>query len=72
LHFALQMVRRNHIWLYSDGLEPNTDKRIGTLRQYDALDRMLADAVRTVGSRATVAVFPQGGATYACAPVTQG
>jgi len=68
LHFALQMVRRNHIWLYSDGLEPNTGRRIGTLRQYDALDRMLADAVRKVGSRATVAVFPQGGATYTCGP----
>jgi nickel-dependent lactate racemase len=67
-HFGMQMLRRNHIWVYSDRLEPGTGKKLGTLRQYPSVERMLADAVRVVGARATVAVFPVGGATYAQGP----
>jgi lactate racemase len=64
-HFGMQMLRRNHIWVYSDRLAPGTGKKIGTLRQYPTVEQMLADAVRLVGPRATVAVFPFGGVTYA-------
>jgi nickel-dependent lactate racemase len=64
-HFGLQMLKRNHVWVYSDRLEPDTGRKLGMLRQYDGVERMLADAVRVVGPRATVAVFPYGGATYA-------
>jgi hypothetical protein len=51
--------------VYSDKLAPGTGKKIGTLRQYPSVERMLADALRLVGPRATVAVFPFGGVTYA-------
>jgi nickel-dependent lactate racemase len=64
-HFGLQMLRRNHIWVFSDNLPADTGRRLGLLRQYTQLECMLAAAERRVGLRATVAVFPLGGATYA-------
>jgi nickel-dependent lactate racemase len=64
-HFGLQMLRRNHIWCFSDRLPPDTGRRLGLLRQFTQLESMLSAAVRRVGPRATVAVFPLGGATYA-------
>jgi nickel-dependent lactate racemase len=64
-HFGLQMLRRNHIWLFSDNLPPDTGRRLGLLRQFTRLESMIAAAARRVGPRATVAIFPLGGATYA-------
>jgi lactate racemase len=63
-HFGLQMLRRNHVFVYSENLPPDTGKRLGSLRQYGDVARMVADAERVVGPRATVAVFPLGGVTY--------
>jgi nickel-dependent lactate racemase len=63
-HFGLQMLRRNHIWFYSDRLEPDLGHKFGMLRQYTDVEKMIADTVSKVGTRATVAVFPFGGATY--------
>lgn len=64
-HFGLQMLRRNHVWFYSDNLEPDTGRRLGALRQFASVEEMVAAALRKVGPRASVAVFPFGGATYA-------
>jgi nickel-dependent lactate racemase len=64
-HFGLQMLRRNHVWFFSDHLPPDTGRRLGLLRQFIKVESMIAAAVRRVGPRATVAVFPLGGATYA-------
>jgi nickel-dependent lactate racemase len=68
-HFGLQMLRRNHVWIFSDRLPADTGRRLGLLRQFTRVDDMIAAAVRRVGPRATVAVFPLGGATYARGPV---
>lgn len=64
-HFGLQMLRRNHVWIYSENLDPHTGKQLGVIRQYGNVGRMMADAARTIGKQATVAVFPLGGASYA-------
>ncbi|MBX7169043.1 MAG: nickel-dependent lactate racemase [Pirellulales bacterium] len=63
-HFALQTLHRNEIYVYSEQLEPDVGRKLGILRQYRDPDAMVAEALRKVGPRATVAVFPQGGCTY--------
>jgi hypothetical protein len=67
-HFGLQMLRRNHVWFCAANLDPHVGRKLGMLRQYARVERMIADAVRLVGLRARVAVFPLGGATYARSP----
>lgn len=42
-HFGLQMLHRNDGFLYSERLEPNTDRRLGLVRQYYQIQPMLAD-----------------------------
>lgn len=69
-HFALQVLRRNHLYIFSQKLEPDVGKRTGVLRQFSDLKEMLAAAEAKLGSRATVAVFPQGGCTYTRGPTT--
>ncbi len=63
-HFGLQMLRRNHLWFFSENLGPNVGKKIGALRQFPSVEAMLAAAVRRVGPQATAAVFPLGGISY--------
>jgi hypothetical protein len=65
------MLRRNHVWFYAEHLAPDVGRRVGMLKQYVRVDEMIADAVRRVGNRARVAVFPLGGATYARGPAGQ-
>jgi len=64
-HFGLQMLRRNHLALFSDILPPDTGKKVGLARTYDDLGQMLQWAARRVPADASVWVFPFGGATYA-------
>ncbi|MBL9123509.1 MAG: hypothetical protein JNG90_07735, partial [Planctomycetaceae bacterium] len=70
-HFGLQMLHRNDICIYSENLEPNVGKKLGIVRQYQQIDRMIAETVERVGREATVAVFPQGGVTYSRGPRLQ-
>jgi nickel-dependent lactate racemase len=67
-HFGLQMLRRNHIWFFGENLPARTGRKIGMIRQFPDVERMIQAARRKVGRRATVAVFPYGGATYAPPP----
>ncbi len=64
-HFGLQMLHRNHVWFYSANLKPDTGRKLGMVRQFGQIERMIAAAVSEVGRKATVAVFPLGGITYA-------
>jgi nickel-dependent lactate racemase len=64
-HFGLQMLYRNHVWFYSDRLPPGLGRRLGMVRQFARVRDMIDAAVATVGTRATVAVFPRGGMTFA-------
>lgn len=63
-HFGLRVLHRNHLYIYSNTLEPETGKKLGMLRQFSDLDLMLKQAVAKVGPSATVAIFPKGGCTY--------
>jgi nickel-dependent lactate racemase len=61
---GLRMLHRNHLWCYSDHLDPAATRKLGVLRQYTSVDNMMAAAERKAGGSATVAVFPFGGASY--------
>jgi hypothetical protein len=69
-HFGLRMLHRNHLWFYSDSLPADLGRRLGALRQFPAVEQMVAAAEKAVGPRATVAVFPFGGVTYVPDPLT--
>ncbi|HMK36798.1 MAG TPA: nickel-dependent lactate racemase [Desulfomonilaceae bacterium] len=66
-HFALQMLRRNHLAIFSDSsaLPPDIGKRLGVARSFTAAQNMVAWAASKVPKNATVWVVPHGGATYA-------
>jgi nickel-dependent lactate racemase len=64
-HFGLQMLRRNHLGLYSPSLPADTGRRLGMVRTFHELDGLLRWAEQRAPSRATVWVVPMGGASYA-------
>jgi len=64
-HFALQMLRRNHVALLSHGLNETTGKKLGPVRVFNNPQQWLAWARKKVPKRATVWVFPHGGVSYA-------
>jgi lactate racemase len=66
-HFALQMLRRNHLAIFSDSEALPTDigKKMGLARSYTDVQDMIAWAASKAPRNATVWVFPFGGATYA-------
>jgi hypothetical protein len=67
-HFGLQMLRRNHVWLYGENLPVDMGRKLGMVRQFLDVEGMIRAARRKVGRRATVAIFPYGGATYTVPP----
>ena len=66
-HFALQMLRRNHLAIFSDSKEvpPDIGRKMGLAKSYRDVQEMLAWAAGKVTGRATIWVFPYGGTTYA-------
>ncbi len=66
-HFGLQMLRRNHLALFSDSplLPPNVGRKMGFARSYTDVNEMLAWAETKAPRRAKVWIFPYGGSTYA-------
>ena len=64
-HFALQMLRRNHVALFSKGLDEATGKKLGPIRVYNDAQRWLHWARKKAPRQATVWVFPYGGVSYA-------
>jgi nickel-dependent lactate racemase len=69
-HFGLQMLRRNHLAVFSDSdrLPPDIGKRMGMCRSYTRVGEMVAWAKTKAPREATVWVFPYGGASFAIAP----
>jgi len=66
-HFALQMLRRNHISIFSDSelLPPDIGAKMGIARSFTDIASMINWAASKAPSSASVWVFPYGGATYA-------
>lgn len=64
-HFGLQLLRRNHLGLFSERLPVDTGKRMGMACTFDRVQTMIDWAARRVPRRATVWVFPYGGSTFA-------
>ncbi len=66
-HFALQMLRRNHLAIFSDSvaLPPDVGKRLGLARSFTDVQAMLSWAGSKAPRHATAWVVPFGGSTYA-------
>ena len=63
-NFGLQMLRRNHLALFSEKLPVDTGSKLGTFRTFDHLERAIRWTAGRVRKDATVWIFPHGGATY--------
>lgn len=66
-HFGLQMLRRNHLAIFSDSpsLPPNVGRKMGLARSFDKVDDIMNWAVAKAPKSAAVWYFPFGGTTYA-------
>jgi nickel-dependent lactate racemase len=64
-HFGLQMLRRNHLALFSEILPAETGRKMGLARVYNDLDAMVRWVAGRAPRDATVWAFPYGGVTYA-------
>jgi len=66
-HFALQMLRRNHLAIFSDCplLPADIGRKMGMALSFADVQTLMNWASSRVPSAATVWVFPYGGATYA-------
>ncbi len=66
-HFALQMLRRNHISIFSDShlLPAEIGARMGIARSFTDIPSIVKWAKSKAPSSASVWVFPYGGACYA-------
>ncbi len=66
-HFAMQMLRRNHLAIFSDNgeLPPDVGRKMGLARSFTRVEDMVSWTATKAPKRATVWVFPCGGSTYA-------
>lgn len=65
-HFGLQMLRRNHLALFSDNpkLPARIGRKMGLAQSFTKVQEMIKWASQKAPNRATVWVVPSGGATY--------
>jgi lactate racemase len=66
-HFGLQMLRRNHLALFTDSphVPENIGRKMGLARSFTDVQDMVAWTATKAPAAATVWVFPCGGTTYA-------
>lgn len=66
-HFGLQMLRRNHLALFSDSshLPEDIGGKMGLAKSFKRVDDLVEWTRSHAPSKATVWVFPYGGSTYA-------
>ncbi len=66
-HFGLQMLRRNHLGIFSDSpkLPPDVGRKMGLARSFTEVTEMMVWASGKAPRQATVWAFPCGGATFA-------
>jgi lactate racemase len=66
-HLGLQMLRRNHVGVFSDSqkLPPDIGKKMGMVRSFTEVQGMVSWARANAPANATVWVLPYGGSTYA-------
>jgi lactate racemase len=69
-HFGLQMLRRNHLAVFSQNLPADLDRRMGFARVFADLDAFVGWAAARAPRAATAWLFPCGGVTYATAEPT--
>ncbi len=66
-HFGLQMLRRNHLGLFTDSATVPADigRKMGLARSFDNLEAMFNWAGKQMPRNPSIWIFPYGGATYA-------
>lgn len=63
-HFAMQIAINCEMFIFSNNLPPNIDKKFGLFKQFDDLDNMIQETSKLVPKDAKVYILPHGGATY--------
>jgi lactate racemase len=66
-HFGLQMLRRNHLGIFSDSqhLPENIGRKMGLARSFHKTESIMDWAASKAPTGATVWAFPSGGSTFA-------
>ena len=66
-HFGLQMLRRNHLAIFSESekLPPDVGRKMGLAQSFTDIKEMLSWISTKVPRNAKAWVFPYGGVTYA-------
>jgi lactate racemase len=69
-HFGLQMLRRNHLGIFSDSdkLPQYIGRKMGLARSFTAINELVSWARQKAPRNATVWIVPHGGTTYARPP----
>jgi len=63
-HFSMQVARKLELFVYSPNLPPDVGKRLGLVRQFTSIEKMLRAAARYAPKKARVYIYPYGGVTY--------
>ncbi|MBF0552626.1 MAG: nickel-dependent lactate racemase [Deltaproteobacteria bacterium] len=63
-HFGLQMLRRNHLGLFSQNLPPALDKKLGLARVFDDVSAMFTWAAQKAPAGAAVGAFRFAASPY--------
>lgn len=63
-YYILQLVRAHDLFLYAPSLTPEEAERLFYFDHFTETGEVILKGVQKIGLHATVAVFPEGGATY--------
>lgn len=63
-YYILQLVRAHDLFLYAPSLTPEEAQRLFYFDHFTETGEVILKGVQKIGLHATVAVFPEGGATY--------
>ncbi len=63
-YYSMQLIRQNELYFYVPTLSREEVKRLGFFEQFPTPQAVIARARKKLGSKAQVAVFLEGGATY--------
>jgi nickel-dependent lactate racemase len=64
IYYSMQLIRQNELFFYAPTISEEEVKRLGFFIQCPNPEEVIKMGIKKLGKRATVAVFPEGGATF--------
>jgi hypothetical protein len=64
VYYSMQLIRQYELFFHVPSLSEREVKLLGFFRQHQTPQQVIDSAVKKIGKRARVAVFPRGGATF--------